>query len=588
MAALGLTASAQKDTTVVLTQAGTLADQFPNDSLMQTYTGLTLSGPLNGDDIVKLRSICGAGIAGYSVQGNVKTLDLTNATIVEGGAAYTSITTGVEERDAYTENNTIGDFMFATCYQLTTITLPANITKIGITPFAFSYNLTNIIVPESNEYYSTLDGVLFDKAQQTLLVYPEGKYDGTYVMPSTVKTIEYGAFQDAYGLSHVTLSPVLTHIGPLAFSQTTLSEIEFPASLESYTADAFKSCYRLGKITVAEGNNHYSSKDGVLFSKDMSVLYKFPMAKEDTVYTVPESVTEIGAYAFDHCNKMDSIFLPSKLETVGQDAFLACDSLIEMTFPSTLRYVGDRVFEYCSHLKRVEMPNELDFFGTWVYSDCWLLEEAPLPKGCVDMEGNFYGCALIKKVDVPETVTKLGYGSFCDCKSLESLTLPTTITTVGDYAFYGCKALTSIAIPEGVTTIGSYAFTRCSNLSKLTLPSTFTSIGKYALTFSSSISEIWNYAETPATCDALSFYGARSSAKLYVPEGSVATYKADTSWSYFDIQGFDAAAITTPVHGNNAVIARYGLNGQHVNGNQNGIQIVKYADGTTRKVAVGK
>lgn len=540
MAAIGLTASAQKDTTVVLTQAGTLADQFPNDSLMQTYTGLTISGPLNGDDIIKLQAMCGGGSSGSSALGNISRLDLSDADIVAGGSSYTTITNGLDDTDLYTEDNVLSQMLLSTCYNLTEVTIPTSVTKVERLPFSGSYQLENILVPESNPYFASKDGVLFDKNLTTVLAYPTGKQDTAYVMPSTVTTVAEGAFQSAHWLTKIDFSPLLSHIGSRAFSYTSIKGIHFPASLTGYESNAFSNCSSLAYFIVAEENPYYTAQDGVLFNKEKSALLRFPPAKTDTTYTIPESVIEIGSYAFERCSALSVINLPSKLEKVGVDAFMKCFSVVELNFPSTLKHLDDRAFEYCSSLKRVTMPSKLEFFGIWVYSDCYSIEEAPLPEGCVDMEGNYYGCSLLKQAVVPSTVTKLGYGSFAGCTGLDSVILPASLQAVGQYVFYGCETL----------------------------------------------SEIRSFAEVPPTCAGSAFYSAPATAKLFVPEGSVNTYKTDASWSYFDIQGFDATDIANPTHNGNTAVARYGLNGLRINDTKTGIQIVKFADGTTHKMVI--
>ena len=85
-------------------------------------------------------------------------------------------------------------------------------------------------------------------------------------------------------------------------------------------------------------------------------------------------------------------------------------------------------------------------------------------------EHAFYNCRGLTSVNIPNSVTKIGYGAFCWCNRLSSVTIPNSVTIIGDFAFEGCKSLTSVKIPNSVKRIGNYAFCECAGLTSITIP----------------------------------------------------------------------------------------------------------------------
>ena len=110
----------------------------------------------------------------------------------------------------------IGTSAFAFCYSLPTITIPASVTNIGAGAFTQCSGMTGINVDAYNSFYSSVDGVLFDKSQTVILRYPEPRA-GRYKIPNTVRNIDGDAFTYCSGLSSVTIPGSVTNIGYFAF-----------------------------------------------------------------------------------------------------------------------------------------------------------------------------------------------------------------------------------------------------------------------------------------------------------------------------------------------------------------------------------
>ena len=191
---------------------------------------------------------------------------------------------------------------------------------------------------------------------------------------------------------------------------------------------------------------------------------------------------------------------------------------------------------------------------------------------------------------------KLGNYVFYDCSGLTSLTIPSGVTSIDDWVFYGCSGLTSLTIPSSVTSIGGYAFEGCSGLTSLTIPSGVTSIGKCAFEGCSGLTSIYVYTKYVYTKNLPEFgfngYNVfnRCDAKnctVYVPKGTYDVYKS-SEFGYFEkIVEFDATGIDKVNTSTNAKeVSRYSANGQRLSAPAKGLNIVKYSDGSVKKVAV--
>jgi autotransporter-associated beta strand protein len=239
---------------------------------------------------------------------------------------------------------------FFSCAWLTSVTLPANVTSIGSQAFYYCTGLTAIMVDAASASYSSLDGVLFNKALTTLVLYPGGKA-GAYTLPGSVTSIGDYAFYYCTGLTSISLPASVTSIGKTAFfSCTGLTSVTIPGSVTSIGDYAFYYCTGLTAITVDAANASYSSLDGVLFDKTRTTLIQFPGGKAGA-YTLPASVTSIGDYAFYCCTGLTSLTLPASVTSIGDAAFFACLGLTSVTFPASVTSIGIQAFYNCSGLK---------------------------------------------------------------------------------------------------------------------------------------------------------------------------------------------------------------------------------------------
>ena len=183
---------------------------------------------------------------------------------------------------------------------------------------------------------------------------------------------------------------------------------------------------------------------------------------------------------------------------------------------------------------------------------------------------------------------EIGEYAFAYCSGLTSLTLPVGITSIGEFAFSGCSGLTSLTLPAGITSIGEYAFYGCSGLTSLTLPAGITSIGEFAFSYCSGLTSIYVYAEKVPRIGRYAFEGCASrKCTLYVPKGTYDNYRLSEFGYFENIVEFDATGIDkTTTSTDVEEVSRYSLNGQRLAVPVKGLNIVKYSDGTARKVVV--
>ena len=183
---------------------------------------------------------------------------------------------------------------------------------------------------------------------------------------------------------------------------------------------------------------------------------------------------------------------------------------------------------------------------------------------------------------------KLGDYAFYGCSGLTSLTFPSGVTSIGYRAFEGCSGLTSLTIPSGVTEIGSSAFYGCSGLTSLTIPSSVTSIGYGAFAGCSGLTSIYVYTKKLPELGYYVFNGCDAkNCTVYVPKGTYDAYKS-SEFGYFEkIVEFDASGIDKVTTSTNAKeVSRYSVNGKRLSAPAKGLNIVKYSDGSVKKVVV--
>ena len=343
---------------------------------------------------------------------------------------------------------------------------------------------------------------------------------------------------------------------------------------------------------VAGGDYYYDDNlfnNKVYTSNDEIGEYAFAYCSGLTSLTLPVGITSIGEFAFSGCSGLTSLTLPAGITSIGEYAFYGCSGLTSLTLPAGITEIGESTFSDCSGLTSLTLPAGITSIDKYAFLDCSGLTSLTLPDGITSIGiSAFYGCSGLTSLTLPAGITSIGDDTFSGCSGLTSLTLPAGITSIGEYAFSGCSRLTSLNLPAGITSIDKYAFSGCSRLTSLTLPAGITSIGEFAFSYCSGLTSIYVYAEKVPRIGRYAFEGCASrKCTLYVPKGTYDNYRLSEFGYFENIVEFDATGIDkTTTSTDVEEVSRYSLNGQRLAVPVKGLNIVKYSDGTVRKVVV--
>jgi len=347
--------------------------------------------------------------------------------------------------------------------------------------------IEKIHVPEDHPTLSSVDGIVYDKAQTAIYLIPSNWAPDSYEIPDTVTTIDDGTFKGFKG-TYVKLPASLISIGSAAFENAKITRVEIPAGVQSIGSRAFYNCTDLVTITIPT--------DSIL--KEIGVS-AFHYTAIQSIY-LPETVDFIGGQAFESCRKLKTIEIPSKVTALEQGTFRRCVSLETITLNHGLERIYGNVFAYCGALKGIDLPDSVTHIEQYAFNECTSMTEficsdssqlrsvgnaafykcsalevvsfGPALSGFVSNGTTgkyltFFGCNALKEVVLPAAMTSIPDTLFSNLTNLEKVTLPADLEEIGIESFMGCPKITTITIPKGVKFIGDAAFANCTALTEV-------------------------------------------------------------------------------------------------------------------------
>lgn len=448
----------------------------------------------------------------------------------------------------------IGYRAFYNCVSLTEVQIPASVTSIGSQAFILCFGLKSITVAVDNPAYSSLDGILYNKDQSSLLECPAA-FTGKLVIPETTITIENNAFENCQNITEVTIPTSVAEIGDSAFYYC--REIKNFYSYGETPAKAFVSTF------AGCGNNTLHVPVGCLDAYRNAVGWKnfnnivADIEKESTDFIYEyNDITQTAKIISSNKDIIDAVIPETVVHNnriytvtaIGENAFRENWSLISVTIPKTITEVGEYAFYNCENIKRVDISDLtawclIDFvdwsanpiyFSKNLYLNGQEIVNLVIPDVLTSIKDNtFVGLKNLKSVFIPNTIGFIGSNSFADCVSLTEIVIPNSVTRTGSWTFSGCSALSKVTLSNSLTSIGWGNFMDCVSLKTIIIPENIMEIEGYAFA-GCILDNIIDLGSEPQLCHNIAFdektFGITD---LCVAPGQKDAYENSEIWNRF-------------------------------------------------------
>ena len=340
-----------------------------------------------------------------------------------------------------------------------------------------SYNV-NASISEANQMFNAIHDVATlkttDAKHFTIVdgeitgVSTEGASMTSIVIPSTYSI-------DAEGNIIQGTDYEVTALGQNALADfSVLNSVYIPATVTqidcAFTNDG------LTEIVVDPNNTTFDSRDNcnaVIHTSTNTLV----AGCQGTV--IPDSVTSIGAYAFNGVNGLGNVVVPASVTEIGEGAFSQND-MTGVEFLGNVESLGTYAFYESKSLASVTLPNSLKSVGPYAFYYCTSLTQIDLPQGLNTLNEAAFALSGLNSIDIPNSVTTIGESVFFQCANLQNATVGTGLTGTGSMTFAYCSELTNVTLNGVVTSIDYASFFGCSKLANFTIPNTVETIGASA------------------------------------------------------------------------------------------------------------
>lgn len=249
------------------------------------------------------------------------------------------------------------------------------------------YNYTsikNLVFPDSLKtiedyaFYNcnNLESITFNDGLETIgnFAFTSCSSVSEINIPDSVTTIKSGAFSACANLSFVKLPENLTVLDTDFTGCKNLKTIHIPKNVQTISEFVFRNNIYIESITVDENNEYFTSdKNGVLFNKDKTTLIRYPQAKQEESYIIPETVTLVGKSAFEANTYLKKVIFPQSLEKIDSYAFYGCSDLFDISLPDKAIIVNNFAFTNTKMYK--EHPNGVIYIGKIAYGHKGSIQE---------------------------------------------------------------------------------------------------------------------------------------------------------------------------------------------------------------------
>jgi hypothetical protein len=389
----------------------------------------------------------------------------------------------------------LGERTFYGCTSLRTIVIPNGITTLPASCFQGCSAITSITLPST---LTTVNAEAFQNLAelQSVTIGDSEPYSGTKM------TIGDKAFYKCQKLATINLGTCVGSIGNYAFSEAAITNITIPSSVTSIGNNAFSGC---AKLTAIDIPNTVKSV-GVSCFDGCAELESVILGHDEDEFD-HDALMEIGAYAFQNCSKIATLFISKCVGSIGNGDFKECKSITSLTISRNIRTIGESAFYNCTGIKNVVIGSDeadgeiVNTDGTEIlngaFDGCTAIETLSLYSD-VKFIGNkaFYNCKSLKEVRIPCATDTIGEFAFADCTKLESAIIGyddaanKAATVIKNQAFDGCTAMKSLSLHSNVTRINYRAFFNCRQLLTVTIPRATVYIGEDAFRTDSAITSV--------------------------------------------------------------------------------------------------